>query len=298
MEVVEDFIEYLRRERNFSEHTLRGYRRDLEDFFDVVKKAPEEVAELDVSRFVFRLSRRGLSPRTISRKLSALRSFFKFLKRAGIVRSNPALAVRNPKVGRHLPSYLSYEEMEALFRACESQRERAILELLYATGMRISELCSLDLQDLDIAGMRVRVRGKGKRERILFFGEGAKQALVEYIRGERAKILSRLKNRTDALFLTPRGRITPVTVRRMLKKLALKAGLSKDVYPHLVRHTFATHLLEDGLDLRSVQELLGHKNIETTEVYTHVSIRRLVEIYDRTHPRANRNDGSVREEGK
>ncbi len=283
---IDDFVEYLRRERNFSEHTLRVYRRDIEDFFAYVRKDPAQVTSKDVSRFVAKLSKKGLSPLSVSRKLSALRSFFRYLKKVRVVGENPASYVSNPKAGRRLPSYLSREEIEALLAAAGSLKEKAILELLYATGMRISELCGLNVEDVDLSGCRVRVRGKGKKEREAFFGEHAKEALLMYLKEERPKLARTLKKDREALFITKRGRISDTTVRRMLKRLALKAGLGKDVYPHLIRHTFATHLLEEGLDLRSVQELLGHKNIETTEVYTHVSIRRLVEVYDKAHPRA------------
>ena len=283
---LDDFLRHLTQEKGYSHHTVRAYRRDLEQFFSVVKKEPMEITPKDVGRFVSHLARRGVGPRSIGRKLSAVRTFFDYLKKRGLVEANPARDVSNPKVGRKLPSYLSREEVEALIAAAETFRDRAIVELIYSSGLRASELCALNITDVDFSGMRLRVRGKGKRERVVFFGERARDVLLMYMEHERSKLVARLKKDREALFLTPRGRMTDTTLRRILKRLAEKAGISKPVYPHLLRHTFATHLLEGGLDLRSVQELLGHKNIETTEVYTHVSIRRLVEVYDRTHPRA------------
>ncbi len=202
------------------------------------------------------------------------------------MKDNPAKAVSNPKVGKNLPGYLSKEEVEELVKAAETSMEKAIVQLMYETGIRVSELCSLNIQDVDLKSLRLRVKGKGKRERILFFGEAAKEALISYLKSERIEKAKGLSKDHEALFITNRGRISDTTVRRILKKLSIKAGLPKNVYPHLLRHTFATHLLEEGVNLRGVQELLGHKNIETTEVYTHVSIRRLMEIYDRAHPRA------------
>ncbi|BAT70880.1 integrase/recombinase XerC [Thermosulfidibacter takaii ABI70S6] len=256
------------------------------DFFNEVGKNPASVTSYDVSRFVSALSKKGLSPRSISRKLSSVRTFYRYLKKIQLVQDNPAKAVNNPKTGKPLPSYLSQEEVETLLNAASTPLEKAIVELLYATGMRISELCSLNIQDIDLKNMQIRVMGKGKKERIVYFGERAKDALLNYLKTERSQIATKLKKDQEALFVTKRGRISDMTVRRILKRIALKAGIHKNVYPHLLRHTFATHLLEEGMNLRGVQELLGHKNIETTEVYTHVSIRKLVEIYDRTHPRA------------
>ncbi len=297
-EHIQDFVTYLKKERFFSEHTLRCYSRDLRDFFAWVSKAPEDVTPRDVSRYVSFLSRKGYSPRSISRKLSALRSFFRYMKRGGLVEENPAKAVGNPKVGKSLPSYLTEEEVRALLAAPKSARDRAILWLLYQTGIRVSELCGLRLQDVDLKGKRLRVRGKGKRERVVFFGDEAGKALLQYLRDERPAYVERHPECADALFLSRKGKLSDMSVRRMLKRAAQEAGIHKEVYPHLLRHTFATHMLERGVDLRAVQKFLGHKNIETTEVYTHVSIRRLVEVYDRTHPRANEEHHRlVRKEG-
>ncbi len=297
MEHIEDFLEYLKRERNASSHTVRNYKRDLEDFFSFCQKAPEDVKEEDIARYVRHLSKKRLKPTSISRKLSSLRTFYRYLKRAGLIKENPARAVRNPKTGRRLPAYLSPEEVDTLIESAESYRDRAILELLYSTGIRVSELCNLKVRDIDLRNMKAIVVGKGKRERIVYFGEKAKEALLKYIQEERPKYLEKHPELSEHLFLSRKGKLSDMSVRRMIKRCASKAGIHKEVYPHLLRHTFATHMLEGGLDLRSVQELLGHKNIETTEVYTHVSIRRLVEVYDKTHPRATKGDhGSVREE--
>ncbi len=286
---INDFIEYLVSSKGASSHTIRGYKKDIEEFFSLVKKLPEEISKEDVLYYVSFCFKTGLSPSSVCRKLSSIRSFFKFLKKKGIVSESPVVGVRNPKMPRRLPRYLSYDEIAVLIdKGAQSPQEKAILEFMYATGVRVSELCALNIEDLDLSRMRAKVKGKGKRERMVYFGERAKKALLEYLK-ERRKIVSRKGfPDKDALFVTKRGRISDMTVRRILNRAAQRAGLPKKIYPHLVRHSFATHLLEEGMDIRALQELLGHKNIETTEVYTHVSIERLVEVYDRTHPRAKR----------
>ncbi len=286
---INDFIEYLVSSKGASSHTIRGYRRDIEEFFSLVKKLPEEISKEDVLYYISFCFKTGLSPSSVCRKLSSIRSFFKFLKKRGIVSESPVVGVRNPKMPRRLPRYLSYDEIAVLIdKGAQNPQEKAILEFMYATGVRVSELCALNIEDLDLSRMRAKVKGKGKRERMVYFGERAKRALLEYLK-ERRKIVSRKGfPDKDALFVTKRGRISDMTVRRILNRAAHRAGLPKKIYPHLVRHSFATHLLEEGMDIRALQELLGHKNIETTEVYTHVSIERLVEVYDRTHPRAKR----------
>ncbi len=286
---INDFIEYLVSSKGASSHTIRGYKKDIEEFFSLVKKLPEEISKEDVLYYVSFCFKTGLSPSSVCRKLSSIRSFFKFLKKRGIVSESPVVGVRNPKMPRRLPRYLSYDEIAVLIdKGAQSPQEKAILEFMYATGVRVSELCALNIEDLDLSRMRAKVKGKGKRERMVYFGERAKKALLEYLK-ERRKIVSRKGfPDKDALFVTKRGRISDMTVRRILNRAAQRAGLPKKIYPHLVRHSFATHLLEEGMDIRALQELLGHKNIETTEVYTHVSIERLVEVYDRTHPRAKR----------
>lgn len=236
--LIEDFIEHLRKELNYSEHTLRNYRKDLMDFFNEVGKNPASVTSYDVSRFVSALSKKGLSPRSISRKLSSVRTFYRYLKKIQLVQDNPAKAVNNPKTGKPLPSYLSQEEVETLLNAASTPLEKAIVELLYATGMRISELCSLNIQDIDLKNMQIRVMGKGKKERIVYFGERAKDALLNYLKTERSQIATKLKKDQEALFVTKRGRISDMTVRRILKRIALKAGIHKNVLPS----PFETHL--------------------------------------------------------
>ncbi len=286
---IDDFVEYLVSSKGASPHTVRGYRRDIEEFFAFVKKPPTEVSREDVLSYISFCFKTRLSSSSIGRKLSSIRTFFKFLKKKEIISESPVVGVKNPKMPKRLPRYLSYDEVALLIeKGAESARDRAILEFMYATGVRVSELCGLNIEDVDLAHMKALVRGKGKKERIVYFGKRAKDALLEYLR-ERQKIVSRRGfPEPNALFVTPRGRISDMTVRRILDRAAKRAGLPKKVYPHMVRHSFATHLLEGGLELRALQELLGHKNIETTEVYTHVSIERLVEVYDRTHPRARR----------
>jgi integrase/recombinase XerC len=282
------FLRYLALEKNASPHTLRSYRRDLEQFRAYLADAagdrgqrplPEFDARL-VRGWLARLHARGLDPVSVGRKLAALRSWCRFLVRRGWLARSPALEVRGPRPGRKLVSFLPIDEAAALLDAQDaSARDRAILELLYATGLRVSELVGLALDDVDRGERTVRVLGKGGKERIVPFGSKAAVGLEAYlhVRGTAA----------GPLFLNARGSgLSARSVHTLVRRRARAAGLSRRVSPHTLRHTFATHLLDAGADLRMIQELLGHSRLSTTQRYTHVAADQLMRVYDRAHPRA------------
>jgi integrase/recombinase XerC len=285
---VGSFLEYLGVERGASPHTLRSYATDLTEFtrFLAAEKI-DGLAAADtraVRAYLALLHRRGLSKATIARKLAAVRSCFRFLGRRGALEVNPARQVRSPRLGRRLPSFLPKDEATQLLDTAPEPtaagaRDRALLELLYASGLRVAEGCGLDLDDLDEARRTVRVLGKGDKERVVPVGETALEALDAYlaIRGRQR----------GPLFLNARGgRLTPRSVHRIVKRLARRAGISQRVTPHTLRHSFATHMLGEGADLRLIQELLGHSRLSTTQRYTHVSPEHLMRVYDSAHPRA------------
>ncbi|GIW71963.1 MAG: tyrosine recombinase XerC [Planctomycetota bacterium] len=292
---VNSFLDYLRHERRVSPHTLRGYSRDLLDLAEFLGHAdglrPHEVDGLAIRGFLAQLHASGASRATVARKLAAIRSFFRFLVRRGVLSCSPAALVRSPKQPRRLPRYLLEEEVGRLLEAPGPQdafpdRDRAILELLYSTGMRVSELVGLTIEDLDLAVGLCRVRGKGERERLVPIGSVAVAALHTYLVGERRRLL-RPERPEPAVFLNRDGtRLSARSVRRALARYRTRSGLPAHVSPHTLRHSFATHLLDRGADLRSVQELLGHESLATTQLYTHVSTERMRESYCAAHPRA------------
>jgi integrase/recombinase XerC len=285
---VGSFLEYLGVERGASPHTLRSYATDLTEFtrFLAAEKI-DGLAAADtraVRAYLALLHRRGLSKATIARKLAAVRSCFRFLGRRGALEVNPARQVRSPRLGRRLPSFLPKDEATQLLDTAPEPtaagaRDRALLELLYASGLRVAEGCGLDLDDLDEARRTVRVLGKGDKERVVPVGETALEALDAY--------LAMRGRQRGPLFLNARGgRLTPRSVHRIVKRLARRAGISQRVTPHTLRHSFATHMLGEGADLRLIQELLGHSRLSTTQRYTHVSPEHLMRVYDSAHPRA------------
>ncbi|HKA61130.1 MAG TPA: tyrosine recombinase XerC [Methylomirabilota bacterium] len=285
---VGSFLEYLGVERGASPHTLRSYATDLTEFTSFL--AVEKIGGLAsadtraVRAFLAHLHRRRLSKATIARKLAAVRSCFRFLARRGALEVNPARQVRSPRLGRRLPSVLPKDEATQLLDAvpeptAAGTRDRALLELLYASGLRVAEGCGLDLDDLDEARRTVRVLGKGDKERVVPVGETALAALDTY--------LALRGRQRGPLFLNARGgRLTPRSAHRIVKRLARRAGISQRVTPHTLRHSFATHMLGEGADLRLIQELLGHSRLSTTQRYTHVSPEHLMRVYDAAHPRA------------
>jgi integrase/recombinase XerC len=313
---VKKFLVYLRSVRNSSPNTIRSYQIDLEQFLAFLTPprtampAPQDVTHVMIREFVAHLHDRKLQKSSIARKLAAIRSFFKFAVREGIVVRSPARMVATPKLPKRIPSVLSAEDLNAFLDSMAAgtlkgsrhrgegpandesrllvRRDRAILEMLYASGLRVSELTGLNLGDMDRKELMLRVRGKGNKERIVPYGGKAEQALVAY-EPVREEILRKAGGRGDkqAVFLNHTGtRLTQRSVARIVKKYARLANVNWDLHPHSLRHAFATHLLADGADLRAIQELLGHSSLSTTQRYTHTTIRQLLEVFDKAHPRA------------
>jgi len=292
-EYLDRFITYLVVERNASPHTAQNYRREVGEFLHFLKgegvSSLQEVDRQVLTRYLLWLNAGDYVKASVRRRISELRSFFKWLVRERVLKFNPVEAISSPKVPKPLPRYLRPEEIVEIIRAPDTsqplgQRDRAILEILYATGMRISELVGLDMGRVDIARGEAMVRGKGNKDRIVLLGRPARDALDLYLKEGRPKLLK--GRRTSALFLNRSGeRLSVRGVQSMLDRCARKAGL-KWVTPHLLRHTFATHMLGGGADLRVVQELLGHASLSSTQVYTHVSQRRAREVYMNAHPLA------------
>lgn len=290
---VQEFLIHLSLERGVSPNTVDAYRRDLAQFREFIEAgglvAPGDLARADIDRFLTHLRREDLAPSSISRKLAALRTFFKFLCREGEAAANPAAAVEQPNIGRRIPGTLTAEEVEALLnapdvRTANGLRDRAMLETLYSSGMRISEILSVRLADLDGEQGTLRCFGKGSKERVVPVGRYALEFLRHYLAEVRPKWA---RAGAEELFLTDRGApFSRSGFWRVIKKHAAVAGIAKNITPHTLRHSFATHLLDGGADLRAIQELLGHARIATTQIYTHVSTRRLHEVYDKAHPRA------------
>jgi integrase/recombinase XerC len=282
------FLRHLRVERNASDHTLRSYRNDLEQFQRFLGDPPGSAAmpvDVDaraVRGWLARLHAQGLDPVSIGRKLAAVRSFYRFLVRRGVMERNPAREVRGPRLGRKLVSFLPIDEATQLLdHGGRDVRQRAILELLYASGLRVSEIAGLDLGDLDLRERTVRVMGKGRKERIVPYGGQAAQALDDYldVRGREP----------GPVFLSSRGRRLGVrALYEVVRQAARQVGLVRRVSPHTLRHSFATHLLDRGADLRLIQDLLGHSRLSTTQRYTHVATEQLMRVYDAAHPRSRR----------
>jgi len=301
-ELIERYIHYLQYERNASPHTVRNYRSDLVQFRDFLaqgqpaaKVSLKSIDALRIRGFLAFLFEQEKKKTSIARKLAAVRAFFKFLGRERELAENPAAVVSTPKLARTLPRIMTEEEMndflDRVGQAAHSGdpalvRDRAILELLYASGLRVSELTGLDLRNVNFGDGIVLVRGKGDKERIVPFGSKARAAITAYL-PVREKVLQENKTRETALFLNARGgRLTPRSVDRLLKKHIRQFGPNVKVSPHSLRHAFASHLLAEGADLRAIQEMLGHKSLATTQKYTQVSIKQLMDVYDKTHPKA------------
>jgi integrase/recombinase XerC len=298
------FLRYLQHERNFSPHTVRCYAADLAHFIafllgpgaragdedaDAFSWRLRQVTPIDLRGYLAELRRADYSRATVARKIATLRSFYKFLARENQVEHNPLKVIRTPRQEKRLPKFLTPPDVERLLNAPKgtdmlSLRDAAMLEVLYSTGMRVSELVGMNLEDVDTIGEVVRVRGKGQRERLAPLGSYAMAALNKYLAARKRAEACDAK----AVFVNRRGqRLNVRSVRRKLAKYLAQAGLDPHVSPHTLRHSFATHMLERGADLRAVQELLGHRSLSTTQIYTHVTAGRLKEIYEAAHPRAN-----------
>jgi integrase/recombinase XerC len=286
------FLRHLDRERNASPHTVRAYGDDLRQFHAHLREElgrdprPAEVDHLMVRGFLARLHRDGLKKASAARKLATLRTFFRYLCREGVLTTNPARALLSPRVERRIPPHLDEAQVATLLdvpgAAAAAIRARAILELLYATGIRCAELVGLDVGEVDLEARMVRVLGKGRKERVVPFGTRAQQAVRSYL-----EVRASQRPRSSALFVNLRGgRLTDRYVRKMLQDRVRQVAATQKISPHSLRHAFATHLLEHGADLRVIQELLGHASLSTTQRYTHVDTRHMLEIYRKSHPRA------------
>jgi len=297
--ILDSFARYLTAERGFSAHTVNAYLGDVRQFVEATpalkgKAGLKKVDSATVRDFLMVLHQRGIGKRSASRKLTALRTFFRFLKREGLVGENPTTGISLPKVPKKLPTVLSEEDVAELlsFNATEplDLRDKAIMELLYSSGMRVSELTALGLFDVPRESPELLVKGKGGKERLVLLGEWARLALAEYLEYGRPALLEYRREKIrgeEPLFLNRRGtRLTARSVERMFRKRGVEAGLAAVPTPHTLRHSFATHLLNRGSDLRVIQELLGHSSLSTTQIYTRLSIENLREVYDQAHPRA------------
>ncbi len=293
--LVDDFLGHLEHAQQASPHTVRAYRGDLRALIDFAAEAGvDDVGGIDTLLLREYLASLGeVSKATLARKQASMRGFFRWLRRMGRIAKDPSAGLRTPRRGRPLPRALDESAVEKLLGAPEgdsfaSVRDRAVLELLYSAGLRVSECEGLDLMDLDLEIGSVQVLGKGNKERLGMVGSPARSALEAWL-PERARLLTRRRRRSEvALFINARDgrRLTSRSMARMVKASAVRAGLPADISPHVLRHSFATHLLDHGADLRVVQELLGHESLSTTQVYTHVSIGRIKDVYRTAHPRA------------
>ncbi|MDP3804362.1 MAG: tyrosine recombinase XerC [Candidatus Omnitrophota bacterium] len=286
---IDKFINYLKVEKNSSPHTVTNYGIDLKTFAAFLgERDVTDIDHLVLRRYLAEMRAKNYSKRTIARKLASLRSFFRFLFREGYVKTNPITAVSTPKLDKKLPIVLDVNKVAKLVQSPSEDnvaglRDRSILETLYSAGIRVSELVGLDVDDVDFISEVIKVMGKGHKERMVPIGEPAVSALRKYLdkRGE-----ERVKDK-DAVFLNKSGkRLTDRSVRRVVDKYVRATSVAEHISPHSLRHSFATHLLDRGADLRSVQELLGHMNLSTTQIYTHVTMERLKTVYDKAHPRA------------
>ncbi len=294
---IDVFLTYLAHERNMSAHTVRNYGVDLAQFHEYLagqqlsELFPAQITHLQVRGFLAHLDERGISKKSSARKIAALRSFYKLLQKRGLAEANPVLTIRTPRLEKRLPHFLKLDEIERLLEApggldFGALRDKAILELLYSAGLRTCELVGLDVEDVELAGQALRTRGKGGKERINPIGSYAIRALQAYLEARGAH-LARVRFDRAALFLNFRGaRLTTRSIRRLLAHYVALAGLPDYVSPHTLRHSFATHLLQRGADLRVVQELLGHENISTTQIYTHLTSTEVRRVYAEAHPRA------------
>jgi integrase/recombinase XerC len=286
--IAKEFYKYLENEKGASFNTKRAYKGDIEDFIEFIQNSSDETIDHNTIRAYIVAIYKNLKKSSLSRKVSAIKVFFKFMKKKGYIDENTALVIRNPKIEKHLPKFYTIDEMFHFLDFLPKEgwlniRNMAIFELMYSTGMRASEVLAINVEDLHMDGMWVKVKGKGGKERILPFGDKAREALDGYI--ETTKKMSKYSLKS-AFFINARGeRLAYRGLLKIMKKHQIKAQLFKNLSLHGVRHSFATHMLDNGADLRSIQELLGHSKLSTTQRYTHVSMDKLMEIYDKSHPR-------------
>ncbi|MDP2916810.1 MAG: tyrosine recombinase XerC [Dehalococcoidia bacterium] len=311
--VFNRYIDYLEAERHASPYTVRNYKTNLLDFFQFLRikgtKTMEEIDKQALRAYLSQLTDSGMSKSSIALKLSAIRSFYRYLLREGIMSTDPLANTASPKLDKRLPDFLSIRETERLLLTPdlskpEGKRDRAWLELLYASGIRVSELVGLNLENVNLDTREIRVVGKGSKERVVLMGEPAAKALTDYINNARPALLG---NRTsNAFFVTSYQsangvvygkRLTVRRVQKLLDEITHRAGIEKRVHPHMVRHTFATHMLDGGADLRVVQELLGHADLSSTQIYTHVTKQQAKKVYLSAHPLASEKKKEIEHKG-
>lgn len=280
--LLSDFIDYIEVEKGLADNTISAYRRDISGFIDFIpNEVIENVSRLHISSYIMHLREDGICPSSISRKISALKSFFRWACANEIISTNPISSIEPAKLPKHLPKVLSVSDIQNLMRQNLNITERVVVELLYSCGLRVSELSKLKLNDINMKSKNILCFGKGSKERLIPFGEYAFNTINEYLK-ERELLIINFKLTTDRLLITETGRLmTRQDIYRLIHRLG--ETLHKDISPHTLRHTFATHLLENGADLRVVQELLGHSDVATTQLYTHISKKRLKEIYFRVN---------------
>jgi integrase/recombinase XerC len=289
---VVDFVRHLR-EKNSSPHTIKAYTCDLANFSGYAGSCNwKQIDHIAIRGFLSQLYEKGLSKTSVARSLAAVRSLYRWLAQEGEVDQNPAKLVATPKLPKKLPRVPTIEEMNSVLdgkmpeTAAFPERDRLILELLYGCGIRNSELTGINIDDIRLSADAILIRGKGKKERYVPFGDSVKRALPAYLQA-RQTLLSETRKNSSALLINQRGgRLTTRSVGRIIKKIAVSKGLSPDVHPHTLRHAFGAHMLEEGADLRAIQELLGHERLATTQRYTQLSMKHVLQVYDRTHPRA------------
>ncbi len=288
---INNFFEYLINEKNYSSYTIVSYKNDLLEFFKFINKNELDILESDIKNYLNELYNRNLKVSSISRKISALKSFYSYLITKNIITINPLEYIGYPKKEKKLPKFLFYDELEHIIEESKSGkfglRNSLIIELLYATGLRVSELVNIKLNDIDLSSRKITVLGKGSYERVVYYGECAGEILNKYLNSFRNINVKNKKH--DYLFINKNGdKITDRGVRLILDKILKNVSVKTKISPHSIRHTFATHLLDNGCDIKVVQELLGHKHLSATEIYTHVSNERLREVYYKCHPRSGK----------
>lgn len=296
---IAEFLDYLKNERNYSEKTIDSYRRDIEKFYNFLIEESVELEEVDaivIRNFLTEELNSKVSKRSCKRRLSSLRHFFKYLYNRGQIKDNPFVFISAPKIDKRLPHVLYKEQIEEIFRLNRQRtdelayRDQAIISTLYFSGIRASELCALTMQDVSLKQRLIRVEhGKGNKERIVPINSECREDIEKYLKYSRNEFLAKTKMNPDKLFLTRNGEpISLRTLERILDNIELKTGTFVNLHPHILRHSFATHLLENGADLRVIQELLGHESINATQVYTHVTEEAMVDAYNSYHPRAHK----------
>ena len=295
--MLDKFCDYLKNQKNYSDYTILNYKKDLEEYFEFLDNKKYSYKEMDYKKcveYLVYLDQKQLKKTSVSRRLSSIRTFYKFLVLNNYTDNNPFLLVSSPKKEKRIPKFINYQGIDEIFnipntKTPDGQRERVILEVLYGAGVRVSELVNIKLKDIDFNNKTILIFGKGSKERIVSFGNPAKEAMNEYIKSGRGLLLNDVKS--DYLIVgKEKESLTTRRIEQIIDSLITKTSIKMNITPHMFRHTFATHLLDQGCDLIAVQELLGHESLSSTEIYTHVSNEHLREVYLKCHPRSNKGE--------